>query len=300
MERIAVIGAGMAGLACAHALAQSGAMVAVVDKGRGLGGRLATRRSAAGPFDHGAPGVQATGDLAAWLASGDHAAPWGDGTWVGLPGMSGLVRPLAQGLDLRTSLEVTALLPDGTGWRVMAGQAEAGRYDAVVLAIPQPQAMKLLAGAGQHDLAQAIAPARMRAVWTAMYAFDAALPAPDVIRPDAGPVALAIREGAKPGRGGGERWVVHASADWTRDALDIDKPEAAARLLPAFLALAGAPRARPVQADGHRWRFGLTDVPLGRPFLWQGGLGLCGDWCLGDGARHAWDSGRALAAAMAG
>ena len=297
MDRIAVIGAGMAGLACAQALAAAGASVTVFDKGRGLGGRLATRRSAVGPFDHGAPGVQATGDFAEWLA-GEQAAAWGPGTWVGLPGASGLVRPLAQGLDVRTQVEVTAIAQDGGGWRIAAGDLTEGPFAMLVLAIPQPQALRLLAGQGA--VAQALAPVAMRPVWTAMYAFDAPLPAPDMLRPGAGPVDMAIRETAKPGREGAERWVVHAAEDWTRTALEIDKPEAAARLLPDFLALAGAPDARPVHAEGHRWRFGLTTRALGLPFVRQGSLGLCGDWCLGATAQDAWTSGRALAADMAG
>jgi predicted NAD/FAD-dependent oxidoreductase len=266
----------------------------VFDKGRGLGGRLATRRSAAGAFDHGAPGVQATGGFAAYLASGGHAAPWGPEGWVGLPGASGLVRPLAEGLDVQTQVEVTGIAPDGAGWRITAGDRTEGPFDQLVLAIPQPQALRLLAG--QEGLAQAIAPASMRPVWTAMYAFDAPLPAPDILRPEGGAIALAIRETAKPGRDGAERWVVHAAEGWTRDQLEIEKPDAAARLLPVFLTLAGAPDARPVQADGHRWRFGLTDRALGRPFVRQGNLAVCGDWCLGAGAQDAWDSGRALAA----
>ena len=42
---VGVIGAGMAGLACARELAAKGFEVTVFDKGRGLGGRTATRRA---------------------------------------------------------------------------------------------------------------------------------------------------------------------------------------------------------------------------------------------------------------
>lgn len=297
MDRIAVIGAGMAGLACAQALAAAGAAVTVFDKGRGLGGRLATRRSAVGSFDHGAPAVQATDGFADVLA-GPHAAPWGPDTWVGLPGASALVRPLAQGVDVRTQVEVKGIANDGDGWRIAADDLTEGPFALLVLAIPQPQALRLLGGQGA--LAQALSGVEMRPVWTAMYAFDAPLPAPDRLCPDAGAVELAVRETAKPGREGAERWVVHAAEDWTRAALEIDKPEAAARLLPAFLALAGAPDARAVHAEAHRWRFGLTTRALGRPFVRQGSLGLCGDWCLGATAQDAWTSGRALAADLAG
>ena len=43
-RRVAVIGAGLAGLACATALARAGHAVTVLDKGRGPGGRMSARR----------------------------------------------------------------------------------------------------------------------------------------------------------------------------------------------------------------------------------------------------------------
>ena len=42
--RYAIVGAGMAGLACAEALKQAGHSVVLFDKGRGAGGRMSTRR----------------------------------------------------------------------------------------------------------------------------------------------------------------------------------------------------------------------------------------------------------------
>ncbi|TGN44114.1 FAD-dependent oxidoreductase, partial [Paracoccus liaowanqingii] len=60
--RVAIIGAGLAGLTCAGRLAQAGLSVTLFDKGRGPGGRLATRRADDGlRFDHGA----------LWLAARD-------------------------------------------------------------------------------------------------------------------------------------------------------------------------------------------------------------------------------------
>ena len=62
MTKIAIIGAGIAGLACARNLAQAGVQAVVFDKGRGIGGRVATRRAGNLRFDHGAPYVVAKGD----------------------------------------------------------------------------------------------------------------------------------------------------------------------------------------------------------------------------------------------
>ena len=76
----AVIGAGIAGLSCARALAASGVHVTVFDKSRGSGGRMSTRRGEGWACDHGAqyftardPLFQA--ELARWQAAGV-AARW--------------------------------------------------------------------------------------------------------------------------------------------------------------------------------------------------------------------------------
>ena len=58
MDQTIIIGSGISGIACARALAVAGLPVRVLDKGRGIGGRMATRRVALPTgevtFDHGA------------------------------------------------------------------------------------------------------------------------------------------------------------------------------------------------------------------------------------------------------
>lgn len=97
--RTAIVGVGMAGLACAERLAGRGHVLTLLDKGRGPGGRMSTRRVAteAGEanFDHGAqyftvrdPGFRTRVD--AWVATGC-VAPWvaaGAEAFVGVPGMN--------------------------------------------------------------------------------------------------------------------------------------------------------------------------------------------------------------------
>jgi len=61
MTDIIIIGAGIAGLACARPLADAGLHVIIIDKGRGIGGRVATRRADDLRFDHGAPYARAQG-----------------------------------------------------------------------------------------------------------------------------------------------------------------------------------------------------------------------------------------------
>ena len=63
MTDIAVIGAGIAGLVCAQQLSQAGYSVLVVEKSRGLGGRLATRRLHGTWANHGAYYLKPKGEL---------------------------------------------------------------------------------------------------------------------------------------------------------------------------------------------------------------------------------------------
>ena len=49
-----IIGAGIAGLLAATMLNRANMSVRILDKGRGLGGRMATRRQDGAVFDHGA------------------------------------------------------------------------------------------------------------------------------------------------------------------------------------------------------------------------------------------------------
>jgi predicted NAD/FAD-dependent oxidoreductase len=309
-RRIAIVGAGLAGLACAHGLTRHGATVALFDKGRGPGGRTSTRRIATpageAQFDHGAIGFEAhdpdfQAQVNHWAEQGV-AAPWpaaGDGMWVGVPGMNALTRALSADLDVRHGQHVSGMARRGAHWHVQAGDDVYGPYDALVLAIPAEQAAPLL-GLHDFDMARRALQASSTPCWTVMACFDRALPGPDVV---AGRqhLARAVRNNAKPGRNGPEAWVIQASPAWSRAHLE-DAPET---VIEALLAALGekldGDMPAPVHATAHRWRFALPgSMMVGA--MWNGAmaLGACGDWLLGPTVEQAWLSGRQLARMMAG
>ncbi len=304
---VVIIGAGMAGLACARRLSRAGLSPLVLDKGRGIGGRMATRRvtldSGEGlQFDHGAQYVTARDPefaaLLAELETEGAAALWADGSgrsrWAGVPGMSGLSRALASGLDVRQSVEVTALRPDGAGWRLetRTGPVEAA---AVVLTVPAPQAAALL-GAG-HPLAAPLASVRMEPCLTLMAAFPAEASRPFLSEAsDTHPLAWIAQDSSKPGRPGAvTSWVAQAGPDWSAAHLEESPNDLGARLLPLLAERLGVDPAQACHVSAHRWRFARVGTALGAPFLSDGSLWLGGDWSLGARVEAAWQSGTAIA-----
>ncbi len=313
---IAVIGAGIAGLACAQELARADARVTVFERSRSLGGRLGTRRQGQFAFDHGAQFVTArsrsfvkyvevarrAGAVAAWKPSVlEDDRGWSEpiDEWhVGTPGMSAFVRPLARNVELQTGVSVHELLQGQRGWEL---QTDSGReshiFDAVAVAVPAPQALTLL---GPHGRAfRHLTDVRMAPCWTALAAFEQPIDAgAEARRWTQGSITWAACDSGKPQRPGGPQcWVVHSSPAWSREHLEADAQEAARLILHEFAARLGAPLPPPAFLLAHRWRHALVERPLGLPCLVDEEIsaGACGDWCIAPRVEAAYESGRTLA-----
>lgn len=304
--RIAIVGAGMSGLSCAEGLSDIGHEVTLLDKGRGPGGRMSTRRMATPLgevcFDHGAQYFTARDPgfcqkVAEWARDG-LAAPWplpSADAWVGTPGMNAVIRAMADGQDVRWGVHVDRVERTGKGWLVHAGKSAFGHFDAVVLAVPAEQALPFLS---LHDfvLAREVMLARSQPCWTAMFAFaEPVATSREMIR-DTGALGWAARNAAKPGRNGPEGWVVQARPEWSLAHLEAAPDEIAAALLAELGSVLGIQLPLPVASAAHRWRYAMS-AGLGQGAMWnpQLGLGACGDWLLGPRIECAWLSGQHLA-----
>jgi len=322
--RIAIIGAGISGLACARALADAGVDVHVFEKSRGVAGRMSTRRDENGQCDHGAQYFTARDpafrvEVQRWIAAGA-AALWtpalrvydgagaADGQvhqasverFVGTPGMTAPGRLLAQGLHVQTGFNVSTLQHTAGHWQMKeAGGALATGFDAVLLAMPAPQAHALLQDV-EPALAALAGSVHMRPSFALMLHCNTRLPVPfDAAFVNAGPLRWIARDSSKPGRPGQEVWLLHGTPAWSAQQLDADRDLVAAQLLDALQALIGCdPRPGLRTHSLHRWLYADAERTLGEPCLWnaQSGVGLCGDWLQDDKVEGAWKSGRALAA----
>jgi photolyase PhrII len=322
LPRIAVVGAGIAGLTCARTLADHGLAVRVFDKGRGFGGRTSTRRVGAGlTFDHGAQYFTARDPrfqlrVGSWLHDGVVARwdariatlaggvvgpdPNPGARYVGTPGMSAITRHLGAELEVAFGVSVAGLARDGDLWCAFDdGGRELGRFDCVVLALPAPQAERLFVTAGADDLAAAAANARMAPSLAAMVAFATPLDAPfDGAFVSGSPLSWVARDSSKPGRQAGcDAWVLHPSPGWSSAHFDAPPSQWRDALLAAFAVALDRPLPEIVHADQHRWGFALPTEPLAASSLHDATLGLaaCGDWCGGPRVEGAWLSGADLA-----
>jgi hypothetical protein len=104
------------------------------------------------------------------------------------------------------------------------------------------------------------------------------------------------RDSTKPGRPVGERWVLHASAGWSRDNIEIAADSAAEALLQEFFRLLSIDPIKPSFSKAHRWRYARAVNPMGQQYLLdkEAKLAYCGDWCSGDRFENAFLSGLSL------
>jgi len=308
-----VIGAGLAGLTLARELSTDSTKVVVIEKSRSAGGRLSTRRTDVGSFDHGAQyltnrtvgfsklldQLSRSADLAAWNPDGkDSTHTW----WVGQPGMSAVGKALAKGLDITHQTRARSISRQAENFIVHTQAAEGDgpvyRASRVVAAVPAPQALDLL-----EPLDPVFAQLRsvsMAPCWSAMLAFDAPLPqGRDLIRgQDGDTLALIARNGSKPNRTG-ETFVLHATPEWSRKHIEAGRDAVKAAMLQALRQQTGLAQdlPEPIHCEVHRWLYALVEKPLDQPFLGnaQNTLFACGDWCIGGRAEAAHQSGAVLA-----
>jgi renalase len=277
-RRVLVLGAGMAGLTAARLLAAEHDVV-VLDKGRGVGGRMATRRIGEGTFDHGAQFVTThTAEFAATvqaLVDENVASPWfrgrigpdgltgddGHTRFRGTVSMNAVAKHLARGLDVRTASRVAALGHDDRAWHVVLDDGDPLDADAVVVTAPVPQALDLLA-AGGVVLSPGDADALSRITYDPCLALmvlldgPSGLAEPGAVDPTDGPIDWMADNQLK-GVSEAPAVTIHATPGFSRAHWESDDQVVVDELL-AAAGLASAPL--PGQVQIQRWRHAKPEV----------------------------------------
>ncbi|MGY2460680.1 NAD(P)/FAD-dependent oxidoreductase [Vreelandella sulfidaeris] len=337
-RRVAIIGAGISGLACAKVLANSGANITLFDKARGPGGRMASKRRPSATLDLGAQAFSvrdahfqravdewlAAGCIALWptltyqaSSSGWQAHNDHQKRYTGTPRMSALTRYMADALTaqfnakLHVGTPIAALNLIPNGWQLIdVDQTMYGLFDQVVISTPPPQAHALLA-AWDTELATACQAREQRACWAGWAIFDGPLPA--IPRVDPGwqmarvthqVLSVVSRNQTKPGRTTQpESLSLLAQLDWSESHLEQPADEVAKQLVDALKSIFSASTALPelIEMGAHRWRYAQPANPCEHTYLYStNGLALCGDSFSSGRVEDAWLSGQRLGEALVG
>ncbi len=309
---VVVVGAGISGVACAQVLVAAGVDVTVLDRGRVVGGRMASKRHDGRPVDIGAsyftvsdPAFDAV--VRDWEARG-LARPWtdtfdafsGDGherktgavRWAAPAGLRTLVTDLASGLQIRGQHHVESVdRADGT--LTVDGLAA----DAVVLAMPDPQAARALSPALDEVAAALTDPFQPVLNLTAFWADRCWKPLDGAFVND-DPVINWIADDGRRRGDGASVLVAHSTPDFARPYLE--HPADAADAMTAALRRVLDIESVPVVTQVHRWTFGKPAGQREQPFfLGADGVGVCGDaWSTRPRVESAFLSGRALGSAL--
>lgn len=296
-HEITVIGAGIAGAACATVLRDAGVAFRLIDRGRAVGGRMASPELHGRRVDIGAgyftirdSGFSAL--VTRWEAAG-LTTPWTDTFGVLAPGsepssssgpmrwrtaggLRSLVRSMLADVPVETATVDT--MPDGD----------------VVLAMPDPQALRLT------DVPD---PVDYQPVLSVVCGFDAVrLPFRDAAFVNDHPIVEFIADdGARRGDDAAVL-VTHTTAAFAR-AHEKDPESAVGQVVSALRDLVGV--AEPEWTHVHRWKFGKPTAVHNSTFaIVESGsrrTAFAGDqWCPSGAPRieSAWRSGTDLGRAL--
>ena len=317
--RVAIIGAGPAGLMAANILHDNDIEVVVFDKGRRVGGRTSTRLSSQDEswvFDHGAPYFRVSESQTLWIHSLEKAGVvvrWQPRTnrdsdereyWLARPDMRSLAQYMADNLPegtIRTGTKIEDIMKNGTQWILKTEKETFSSFDQIICTAPLPQAKQLLFS----EEVEGLPDGKMAPVWTVLLECDALGLDEDVLE-DIGICQKIIQESQKPNHQGAlnnelDHWIIHSHCGWALENIEEDKDRIGTLLISAFSRGINQPivvRQRQV----HRWRYAHS-LEGSREAFWvnqEGNLYCAGDgFCFGDASARDFGIERAIASGIA-
>lgn len=305
-----VIGAGVAGLWLAKRLNDEGLKVIVLEKARGSGGRLSSKRLMAeagsdpvhigidlgcNDFEIQDLALKAKFEQAAGASILEHGQKL-----MGQPRNSALTRSLLGDVEARFASRVLSITKTEESWdvEIEAGE-ELGHIQAgsVLISAPPKQAADLLPSSGLcaelADLKTKLSGLEMLPQWVAVLVIDGATDSvaehtdwqQTLLSDD--DISVVSLENRKPNRNypeGVEAIVIHASPEWSAARIDEDRQSILSAMRDK-LANARGGQLHSVAEHIHRWLYSLPPkagqcqaVCSGENSYFGEGLGLCGDY----------------------
>lgn len=143
-EEIVIVGAGLTGLTLARGLKALGKSCLLLEKSRGLGGRIATRRIDDWGLDHGAFFLSYSQYFEDFLNHSPEIVLRSSQGFYLEGGMNRLAKVLATDLEILKNQRANIIVPDGSRWKIQTDEGLTFTTDKVVITAPLPQAISLL------------------------------------------------------------------------------------------------------------------------------------------------------------
>jgi renalase len=289
-----IVGAGISGLLAARELQSTGCTVTVLDKGRGVGGRMATRRVGGASFDHGAQFFTVRSErfqdlVSGWLEAGV-AREWtrgfagasgeinedGHPRYRGSEGMTSIPKYLARGLDVRTGERAARVERREGGWEVACESGARFGGSALLLTAPVPQSLALVS-LGNFELPGEIQRQLEAVSYDPCLALMARLDGPVAV-PEPGGMQIKgepldwISDNYRKGISQQPALTIHAGPEWSRKHYDEDE----AGITGSLLSLAGERldldlAERVLETSLARWRYSWISTPHPESYLLASG-----------------------------
>lgn len=258
---ILIIGAGVSGSMLARGLSAHGIDSVVLDKGRGMGGRMSTRRNGDTWHDHGAQfitvrdqrvrklfaGLLAEGIVREWFNADTDGLP----RYCGVHGMSGIVTALANGCDVRVNAEVESVSHDGIVWTVRCRDSRMFTANTLVSSAPVPQTLQLLENGNvaiDEDVRGVLTSVRYERCIAALVRTTLPIDVRRAIQPD---IAY-VGDNHDKGISVEPSYTIHATAEFSERMWDADRIEVATHLAKCVF---GDDLEGVVEVGVHAWKY---------------------------------------------
>jgi len=316
MTNIAIIGAGLAGLTAANIL-KANANITLFEKSRGVGGRIATRRSEPYFFDHGAQFFKARsaefkdfinpmikqGIIQHWNArfvEFENRAiikryNWNDDhqNYVGVPNMNSIAKYLSQGLKINLETKVKQIKKDQGKWQIIDDQGNnLGVYDFVIIAIPSEQTKDLL-GEYSKNFPQ-IKDVKMQGCFSLMLGFEKPLDLDfDAALIKGENISWISVNSSKPDRNKAFCLLINSTNKWADEHMDDDRNWVMNYLYDQASQVIAHDLTSANHKAIHGWRYANIKKQQGKTYFIDHiqKIALCGDWFIKGRIESAFRSG---------
>lgn len=316
MKNIAIIGAGLSGLVAARQLEHT-ANVTIFEKSKGVGGRIATRRSGPYSFDHGAqfftPKTKLFKDFLQPFILEGHVKRW-DGNfaeiinraitlkrkwddspphYVGAPSMNSFAKQVSVGVNIRHNILIKSVVRKDGLWQLSdSNEKLLGEYDWVIVSTPPYQALQLLPQFS--SLGSELVTRKMQSCFSLMLGFSGDLSLPfDAALPLDEDISWVSVNSSKPDRGQAYCLLIHSTNDWADRHFNDDHNVVLEHLIEESSNILDRDLKSAAHKTLHGWRFANIVRQEGKDYFLDAthNIALCGDWYIKGRVEAAFTSG---------